>query len=164
VLHRFYRKVSDGGGPAAGLVFDSRGNIYGTTMGGGGGNFGSGTVFQLMPRSNGTWAEKVLYTFQDNRDGGQPQSSVVFDSGGNLYGTASDGGTVGNGTVFRLRPGAGGSWAFAALYEFAAAPDSAYPTGPIVVRAGSLYGTTQRGGSGQACGNYGCGTVFGVNP
>jgi len=164
VLHRFYRKVSDGGGPAAGVVFDSKGNIYGTTEGGGGGNFGSGTVFQLVPRSNGKWAEKALYSFQDNHDGGQPQAGMVFDSGGNLYGTASDGGTVGNGTMFRLRPGAGGSWAFAALYEFAAAPDGAYPTGPVFVWARSLYGTTQRGGSGQACGNYGCGTVFGVKP
>jgi uncharacterized repeat protein (TIGR03803 family) len=164
VLHRFYQEAFDGGNPAAGLVFDLRGNLYGTTKSGGGGNFGSGTVFQLVLRPNGKWAEKVLYSFQDNDDGGQPESDVVFGPGGTLYGTASGGGAVGTGTVFRLRPGAGGSWAFAALYEFASAPDGAYPVGLIFDGAGSFYGTTQRGGSGQTCGNYGCGTVFRVKP
>jgi uncharacterized repeat protein (TIGR03803 family) len=162
-LHLFGARKDDGLGPSAGLALTREGALLGATFGGGGGNYPSGTVFQLVPHSHGKWAENALYSFQDNRDGGQPQSGVVFDSGGNLYGTASDGGAVGNGTVFRLRPGGGGSWTFAALYDFAAAPDGAYPTGPIFVRAGSLYGTTQRGGSGQACGNYGCGTVFSVS-
>ena len=162
VLHRF--SGQDGGNPAAGVVFDGNGNIYFTTVGGGGGNFPSGTVVQLVPRSDGMWTEHMLHSFQDNSDGGEPRSGLVFDSTGNLYGSATGGGTVGNGTAFRLRPGAGGSWAFTALYEFAVEPDGAYPTGGLIFQSGILYGTTQRGGSSQACGSYGCGTVFEVSP
>jgi uncharacterized repeat protein (TIGR03803 family) len=162
-LHRF--GASDGGGPTAGVIFDGTGNLYGTTVGGGARNSPWGTVFQLAPHSNGRWAERLLYTFQDDNDGGAPRGGLVFDSMGNLYGTATGGGTVGNGTVFRLRPGAGGTWAFTAFYEFAVEPDGAYPAGGLIFDgSGSLYGTTQRGGSSQACGNYGCGTVFEVSP
>ena len=164
VLHRFYREVSDGAAPAAGVVFDGQGELYGTTARGGGGNSGSGTVFKLTSKAKGSWIEQVLYSFQGNSDGGQPQAGVVFDSKGNLYGTTTSGGTVGNGSVFRLRRQVGNSWAFDALYDFRIEPDGAYPNGLTFDGAANLYGATQRGGAGQACGEYGCGTVFSVKP
>jgi uncharacterized repeat protein (TIGR03803 family) len=161
VLYRF--NGQDGENPPAGVVFGRNGDIYCTALGGGGGNFPSGAVVQLVPHSNGTWTEHMLHSFQDNSDGGVPRSGLVIDSKGSLFGTTTSGGTVGDGTVFRLRPGAGGSWAFTALYEFAVEPDGAYPTGGLIFDgSGDLYGTTQRGGSGQGCGNYRCGTVFEV--
>jgi uncharacterized repeat protein (TIGR03803 family) len=160
VLNRFNPGNSGAAEPVAGVIFDKGGSLYGTTVGGG--NSGWGTIFGLAQGSGGKWIEHVLYRFRDGTDGSQPRAGVVFDAMGNFYGTATGGGTVGNGTVFRLRPDGGGSWAFAALYDFTVIPDGAYPTGLILHGAGNLYGTTQRGGSGQACGNYGCGTVFRV--
>jgi uncharacterized repeat protein (TIGR03803 family) len=166
VLYRF-KSALDGYTPEAGVTFDGNGNLFGTTAGGGTGNFGSGTVFRLALHSGGSWAKRILYSFQDNSDGGQPQADVVFDSKGNLLGTASGGGSVGNGTVFRLRPRAGDSWGFAALYDFNTLPDGYYPAaGLIFDENGNLYSTTQGGGVGQACQWQGgpCGTVFEIEP
>ena len=163
VLHRF-QAASDGGGPAAGVVFDATGRLYCTTVGGGGGNFPSGTVVQLVPQPRGKWTERVLHSFQDNRDGREPRGSLVFDSKGNLYGTATAGGNGSGGTVFRLRP-AGNTWALSTLYDFTGAPDGSDPASKLIFDGtGNLYGTTQYSGSGQGCGNYGCGTVFEVSP
>jgi uncharacterized repeat protein (TIGR03803 family) len=161
VLHRF--NGQDGDNPAAGVVFRGNGALYCTTVGGGGGNFPSGTVVRLVRHSDGTWTEHMLYSFQDNGDGGGPRSGLVFDSEGDVYGTATGGGTVGNGTLFQLRP-TGDSWVFTPLYSFAVRPDGAYPTGLILNGTGNIFGTTQYGGNGQACGNYGCGTVFMAKP
>jgi uncharacterized repeat protein (TIGR03803 family) len=162
VLHRFNGR--DGDNPAARVVFGGNGDLYCTTFGGGGGNFPSGAIVQLVPHSNGPWTEHMLHSFQDGADGGEPRGGVVFDAGGNLYGTATGGGAVGNGTLFQLRR-TGKSWTFTAAYSFTVSPDGAYPAGDLIFdRAGNLYGTTQRGGSGQACGNYGCGTVFEIKP
>jgi len=162
VLDRFDPGSSGAAQPSAGVIFDQSGNLYGTTLGGG--NSGSGSIFELTPGSKGKWRERVLYRFRDGDDGSEPQSGLVLDAKGNLYGTATGGGTVGNGTFFRLRRH-GESWAFAALYEFEVEPDGAYPSGNLIFDgAGNLYGTTEHGGSGQACGSYGCGTVFEVSP
>jgi uncharacterized repeat protein (TIGR03803 family) len=155
---------SDGGNPAPGVLFDAKGRLYFTTVGGGGGNSPSGTVTQLVTQPNGRWTEHLLHSFQDNGDGFEPRSRLIFDSKGNLYGTASGGGAAGDGTLFRLQP-TGKSWAFTTPYEFGAPPDGAYPAGSLIFGgAGSLYGITERGGSGQACGNYRCGTVFEAIP
>ena len=51
----------DGNNPAAGVIFDAAGNLYGTTQGGGPAN--AGTVFKLTPNANGTWSETVIYSF-----------------------------------------------------------------------------------------------------
>jgi uncharacterized repeat protein (TIGR03803 family) len=162
VLDRFTLDNSGAAEPLAGVVFDRTGNLFGTTLGGG--DSGSGTIFELTPRSNGKWMERVLYRFRYGDDGGGPQSSLVFDSKGDLYGTASGGGDVGAGALFRLRP-IGDSWAFATVYEYKISPDGAYPFGNLILdSAGNLYGITQYGGSGQTCGNYGCGTVFEFSP
>ncbi len=167
-LHRFYQETSDGGEPFAGLTLDPNGNLYGTTKFGGGGNSGSGVVFELLPGPDGKWEEKVLYTFQDNNDGGQPQAPVAFDPKGNLYGTASSGGAGLAGTIFRLRPNAKGDWVFTMLYDFKRPPDGFTPVSPLTFDStGNLYGTTVEGGAGNTCTGYGtdnCGAVFEANP
>ena len=79
-----FQNGSDGANPAGGLIFDSSGNLYGTTTSKGQG--GGGTAFKLTPQQNGTWAFSVLYAFA-GQDGGGPQASLAMDAAGNLYGT-----------------------------------------------------------------------------
>lgn len=154
----------DGSFPTNGLVSDSEGNLYGTTVTGGTGcSRGCGTVFKLTPQSNGTWAESVIYSFQGGTDGNAPQSNLTFDTAGNLYGTTRAGGFMqgfnGYGTVFKLTPGSGGQWAETILYSFSGGNDGSYPLGGVVLdSAGNLYGTTQNGGT------MGEGVVFEVTP
>jgi uncharacterized repeat protein (TIGR03803 family) len=102
---------SDGRQPSSRILLDAAGNLYGTTLLGG--NVGSvcsagcGTVFKLTPGSSG-WTETVLYAFQGAADGASPYASLVFDPTGNLYGTASAGGSSGDGAIFKLTPGSSG--------------------------------------------------------
>ena len=89
VLHRFAAKVNDGRLPYTGVVLDSSGNVYGTTLQGG----KSGTVFRLALQPDGHWKETILWDFPNSgKDGGGPIGGLVFDNVGNLYGTASGGG------------------------------------------------------------------------
>jgi uncharacterized repeat protein (TIGR03803 family) len=165
VLNRF-RNDGTGASPAnptTGVIFDRAGRLYGTTVGGGTSG-GSGTVFCLTPDSDGTWAERALYKFHDGTDGSRPRGDLVFGAAGNLYGTATGGGNVGDGTVFRLQPD-GDGWKFTDVYDFDGDPDGSYPIGALIPdAAGNFYGTTQYSGTGRACGNTGCGTVFTVKP
>ncbi len=94
------------GGPAAPLMMDSAGNLYGTTTQGGDAYYG--TVFKLTPY-NGQWFLTNLYEFSRGADGGTPYSNVVMDAQGNLYGTASRGGNTTNcqggcGVVWEITP------------------------------------------------------------
>lgn len=89
---------ADGQFALGGVVRDSEGNLYGTTNSGGA--FGFGTVYKLDTAGN----ESVLYSFTGGSDGANPQASLIFDAGGNLYGTATAGGAGGNGTVFKITP------------------------------------------------------------
>src|SRR5690349_16512111 len=84
VLHRFAGKP-DGGWIYSGLIFDSFGNLYGTTNGGGA--YGWGSVFELSPNKDGTWTDKILYSFTGGDDGWEIESKLVLDNSGNLYGT-----------------------------------------------------------------------------
>ena len=164
VLHRFKRDTSDGGNPMAGLRLDRVGNLYGTTINGGPGQYG--TVFSLRPPSKGTgaWVETVLHGFSDDQQGANPEASLIFDAHGNLYSTAYRGsGGSRYGDVFRLQPlnSKHGHWAFTVLYGFSGSLDAAQPAAALVFdRAGSLYSTSPFGGTG--CGA--CGTVFEVSP
>src|SRR5579885_2672031 len=82
--------LTNGNLPNAGLVADSKGNLYGTTSYNGG-QYGYGNVFELTPSGNG-WKETVLYDFKGGADGAWPLDSLIFDASGNLYGTAQVGG------------------------------------------------------------------------
>jgi hypothetical protein len=161
ILHRF-TGGNDGGGPDGDLIFDAKGSLYGTAAGGGSGS--NGVVFRLAQSNGGHWTETVLYTFTGGADGTNPGSGVIFDRSGNLYGTALGGSAFG-GVVFRLRPPKrGSSWLLTVVYNFAGAPDAAYPEARLIFdKIGTLYSTTQGGGTGQAC-QGGCGTVFEVSP
>jgi uncharacterized repeat protein (TIGR03803 family) len=133
---------NDGGSPDGGVVSDGVGNFYGTTSFGG--DFGAGTVFELSPNGAGGWVETVLYNFIGGADGAYPASPLIFDSAGNLYGTAAQGGANTCGDVFELSPGT--SWTETVLYSFACGSDGAYPAaGVIMDTAGNLYGTTAYG-------------------
>ena len=93
---------TDGQGPFAGVIFDTIGNLYGTTTSGG--EYGDGTVFTLTPNSGGGWTETVIYNFTGGNDGYEVVGGVTFDGAGNLYGTATQGGASGNGDVYELSP------------------------------------------------------------
>ena len=164
VLHRF--SGQDGGNPVAGVVFDGNGNLYFTTVAGGGGNFPSGTVGELVPQSRDKWTEHVLHSFQDGNDGAVPRAAILVGPSGELYGTASVGGGADfAGTLFRLKEGSNGGWTFTVLYTFTGVNnrDGAYPSGAILLEGGNILGTTEVGGTGSSC-QGGCGTVFKAIP
>src|SRR5271170_1092119 len=153
VLHDF--NGSDGSGPYGGVTLDKRGNIYGTTAGGG----PCGTVLELSPGRGGQWTETILYQFAASSDGCDPWSKVTFGETGNLYGTTVGGGAYYYGTVFELTPGSGG-WTESILYSFGTqSDDGGKPTDGLVMdNAGNLYGTAPNGGT------YNAGTVFELMP
>jgi len=167
VLHTFIGG-KDGTFPN-GVVFDAAGNLYGTTYGGG--LTDRGTVFELTPGANGQWSETVLHTF-NGKDGSHPETGLIVDAAGKLYGTTTYGGvlgsgcnesTCGTGTVFRLTPGKEGEWKEKVLHSFRPdGKDGSSPDSSLSFDAnGNLYGTTYTGG---IHGSYGFGTVFRLAP
>lgn len=102
ILHEF-NNVPDGGNPAAGLVMDAAGNLFGSTFSGGAFH-GSGVIFKLSPASGGGWTETRLHGFINGNEGGSPRA-VILDSGRNVYGTTDNGGLWQFGVVFRLSSG-----------------------------------------------------------
>jgi len=162
-----FKGLWDGKYPNAKLVVDSAGNVYGTTAQGGSFHDCScGTVFELSPRSSGSWKETTLYSFQGGNDGAEPHAGLTSDSAGNLYGTAYVGGTADLGTVFKLSPVSGGGWSESTLYSFQGGSDGLEPSAPVVLdQSGNIYGVTEIGGGQGSCyGTYGCGTVFELTP
>jgi uncharacterized repeat protein (TIGR03803 family) len=164
VLHSFGNGL-DGQHPYGSLVFDSTGNLYGTTTAGGTDQScrpdGCGTVFELFPLGEGVWAEKVLYNFTFNGiDGIVPDGNVIMDEAGNLYGTTVGGGPGLCGTVFELRSGGNGTWSEQVLYSFDPSIGDGCNSYAGLTRdpAGNLYGTTSAAGANQR------GTVFEVSP
>ncbi len=159
---------SDGGDPIGGVVFGAGGALYGTTQQGGVNN--NGVVFALRPPSticrslSCYWNETVLHTFTGTPDGFNPWvEDLIFDGAGNIYGTTTNGGVHGGGTVFELTP-SGGGYTESVLYNFAGSPDGSWPfAGVTLDSAGNLYGTTGNGGTGQGC-EWGCGTAFQLTP
>jgi uncharacterized repeat protein (TIGR03803 family) len=162
ILYNFTAAPSDGFAPAAGVIMDGKGNIYGTTEFGGAYGNGhesiGGTVFELS--AAGT--ETLLYSFGGySGDGLLPEAGLIRYKN-NLYGTTFTGGANGNGTVFKLAPPVkkGAPWTETILHSFGAdSDDGRYPVaGVIVDKKGNLYGTTTAGGA------YGSGTVFEITP
>jgi len=151
-IHNF--NANDGAHPYDALIFDSRGDLYGTTYGDGDTN--QGTIFELTP-SGGAWTELVLHTFTGAWDGGNPNGGVLLDNAGHLYGTTTAGGANNDGVVFSL----GGQFISAGtvLHAFAGGSDGSDSTSTLISDAsGNLYGTTYSGGSSNA------GTVFKLTP
>jgi uncharacterized repeat protein (TIGR03803 family) len=101
VFNTLYAFSGRNGGPYDKLVMDSAGNLYGTTYGDG--RYGYGSVFKLT-LSNGTWTYESLHDFTSGSDGAFPAGAIIFDSSGNLYGTAEDGGGGYCGTVWEITP------------------------------------------------------------
>jgi uncharacterized repeat protein (TIGR03803 family) len=132
------------------LIFDGKGNLYGTTVEGG--NSDGGTVFELSPTKTG-WAKTILYEFAGGGlDASQPDSGLVFDSAGNLYGTTLQGGVYTCGTVYQLTPSSTGEWTETTLFTFGQ-EGGCEPIAPVVLdKSGNIYGTTSGAGGG--------GTVF----
>ncbi|HEY3637162.1 MAG TPA: choice-of-anchor tandem repeat GloVer-containing protein [Rhizomicrobium sp.] len=154
VLHSF-SGASDGEFPAANLLMDKKGDLYGTA--GGGGPNDAGTVFKLSP--NGSF--KTLHAFAGGSDGANPQAGLIEDKAGDFYGTTRNGGGqgcngAGCGTVFRLAS----NGTETVLYNFKGISDGSEPYGGVVADAGgNLYGTTIGGGN-----TDGDGVVFKVTP
>jgi len=181
-------------GPAAGVIFDGAGNLYGTTISGGiGCAYGCGTVYELTPESGGKWKETILHRFDNNgTDGVEPGfGALAMDAAGSLYGTTRGGGLnfcggvgsrpagtapgrpaassgrtpgpqIGNcGTIFRLTKDAKGHWKETILYNFATgAPGFGPNSGVVIDTAGNLYGMTMYGGD-LGCD---CGVVYELSP
>lgn len=105
----------------------------------------------------------VLYTFTGS-DGSEPLAGLTMDSAGNLYGTTEYGGARSMGNVFKLTHKSTG-WIYTNLYDFQGGTDGEYPEGKVVIAAdGTLYGSTNQGGT-QGCGyGNGCGTIFRLQP
>ena len=145
VLYRF-TGGSDGGGPSGPVIFDSAGNLYGTTASGGASScfsgVGCGVAFKLT-RSGSSWTETVLHAFLGPPDGESPGfGGLVFDQAGNLYGTTASGGAGSCGTVFQLAA-SGSGWTENVIHSFNFNGDGCEPVGGLIVdHTGNLYGTT----------------------
>lgn len=210
VLHSF-AGGADGSSPNGGLTIDGKGNVYGTSTGGG--SFSHGTLFELSAAGTytvqwnfsggadgsspngglvlykgvyfgttaggGTGGAGVLYgwspthphgvgiywAFTGGADAGNPDTGVVSDKKGNLYGTTSGGGANFLGTVYKVQI-AVPPITETVLHSFGLDPDGQFPRGGVVLdAAGNLYGTTSVGGSDSSCEDgFGCGVVFKVTP
>jgi uncharacterized repeat protein (TIGR03803 family) len=164
VLHSFIAtdvngNNRDGADPHAGLVLSGN-TLYGTARDGG--NSGDGTVFAVNTK---TIAFQLVYTFTatdangNNNDGASPQATLILSSN-TLYGTASDGGIWGEGTVFAVNATGTG---FTPLHSFTATDangnnsDGANPQAILILSSNTLYGTASGGG------NSGNGTVFAID-
>ena len=147
VLHSF-TGGSDGEDPGNGnLVFDQAGNLYGATATGG---YGEGLVYEFSP-SNGGWKETVLYDF-NGEDGFNPNSGLLLDNAGNLYGTTDAGGAEYSGVVFELsRNGSGWTEQVLSAVDF---PDTDTCGGVVMDGQGNLFGTSGCDSLGKPGGVY----------
>jgi uncharacterized repeat protein (TIGR03803 family) len=136
------------------VIFGPDGNLYGTALYGGLNN--NGTVFELQNTGAG-WMLKVLHTFQGGLDGFNPTGGVIFDRGGNIYGTTAAGGPGGAGIVFEMTP-SGGDWTISTLFGFSGLDECGPYASLSMDQGGNLYGTT------YCTGAYQYGTVFKLAP
>jgi uncharacterized repeat protein (TIGR03803 family) len=157
VMHNF--DGPNGAHPAATLIHDQQGNVFGTTSSGGLDNSdnmcpgGCGTVFMLSRSGRFTVLHKFTY---GTGDGWDVSFGVVRDQQGNLYGTTLTGGAWNYGTIYEITSAGEEK----VLYNFAGSPDGSDPGG-LVIANGKLYGTTTSGGDASCWLSYGgCGLIF----
>jgi uncharacterized repeat protein (TIGR03803 family) len=154
------------------LTSDNNGNFLGVARFGGTvnstcGSNGCGTVFRLAPGAGG-WTQSVLYSFSGGSDGGYPSSKLIFDSRGNVYGTAAGGGSSacsgGCGIIFELSQN-GSGWNFKDLYSFSGT-DGEFPNGILFDPAGNISGNILGVAAGgiHSCPGAGCGVLFKLVP
>ncbi len=149
-LHIFGKTQSDGTQPQGGLLRDDAGNLYGTTLTGGDNNYG--TAYELVNNGN-TYTEVVLHSFNYS-DGAYPQTGLIADRSGNLYGATYSGSS--GGTVFELSPSDNG-WSFTVLYN--SQPGQASSLQNLAIDAGgNLYGVGDIGG------RFNLGAIFRLTP
>jgi uncharacterized repeat protein (TIGR03803 family) len=135
----------DGAFPEAAPAFDSAGNIYGTTIFGGG--YSQGAVFEITPDGHGGWQLAQSYDFTGSTDGGKPAAGVVIGSDGTVYGSTTQGGAGGCGTIYALTP-SGNGWAETTIHGFQGTDDGCYPYGQLAIGPnGDLFGTAEYGGA-----------------
>jgi uncharacterized repeat protein (TIGR03803 family) len=164
VLHTFKGGRNDGAYPEGTPVFDSAGNLYGTTHAGG--TMGAGTVWKMTPTTGDEYALQILYSFIWE-NGSNPYAGVTLDGSGNIYGVTGIGIIksvcyAGCGNVFELAAD-GTAYTWKNLWPFNDT-DGGYPSGSLLLMGGNLYGTTYGGGSSSGCGSGGCGVVFELVP
>ena len=156
-IYAFPPTATYGSSPYAGLIFDTAGNLYGTTAYGGayGAQYSGGTVFELSPQAGGGWKHQILHSFGNGTDGSIPVTKLILDSAGNLYGATESGGIYSQGTVYKLTKQPSGAWKEQILHHFGSGTDGQSPIQQIAMDAGgAIYGTTTGGGL------YGQGAAF----
>jgi hypothetical protein len=172
--------ATDGYYPLGGVIVDNKGNVYGTTVGGGGtdstcgsqGYHGCGVVFEMSPVAGGAWTESVLYAFTGGDDGSSPQDGLLLDASGNLFGVTRTGGTAATcggpygscGAAFELEAplSSGGAWSEKTLYSFTPGPNGVVPIGGLIFgQSHRLYGVTALNGTTMP---HAQGTVFRLIP
>ncbi len=150
---------ADGGWPISGVIAGKKGLLYGTAFIGG--DSGNGVVFQLAPPASagGAWTEKVVHAFQGGNDGRDPDTPLVRDKNGALYGATYQDGQYEFGVVYKLTPSSGsGPWTNTILYAFQDGNDGAAPGGLVLDSAGAVYGPTTVGGL------YNAGLIYRLTP
>jgi uncharacterized repeat protein (TIGR03803 family) len=165
VLHSFSR-ASDGANPSGTLVQATDGMLYGTTSYGGAGlcfdiggiPIGCGTTFKMDSSGNLTTLSSFAGT---GAEGISPAAGLIQATDGMFYGTTQFGGTVGDGTIFRMD--SSGNLTTLHNFEGTDSDGNTPVAGLIQATDGNLYGTTQYGGNGADCAG-GCGTVFKMDP
>jgi len=177
----YWASATDGALPSGHMVFDTAGNLYGVTWGGGSTKcgVGCGTVFEMSPSPTG-WTETTLYAFNGGSDGVYPMGGLIMTSKGQLWGVAplggklgvcvtGDGADDGCGTLFMLQKSSapGSVYQIGNIYDFqGGSTDGSFPLGHLVETPnGILYGVTSEGGSGY-CQSVtgGCGAIYEFNP
>lgn len=152
-----FKNIEDGAGPYSTLTVDPAGDIYGVTMAGGNRGcvplfwvyHGCGTAFELT-HSGKRWKKSILHVFSGATDGGNPVTSLVRDSAGNLYGTAHCGGAVyscyteGSGAgVFFVLQSNHGAWSEKVLFDFGQPSNGSFPAGDLTPKGTrTIYGAT----------------------
>lgn len=161
VIYDFVRGGGSAVNPSAGLIFDSVGHLFGTTLQGG---EGLGTVFDLT-QSQRVWQQNVLYRFYGNPDGMQPVGKLEMNANGALFGVTSSGGNNRLGTIFELTRSTPHAWKDRVLHSFGGDIDGRNPTAGLVSDSlNHLYGTASAGGGLGCLAGEGCGIVYEITP